>query len=71
MEKIGKAYDDKIQKDSDGKWSWSQFWTAMEAKAINLVGKYLDQKQKTYRKHQRDNNSNGKTTRVNQKNTGS
>ena len=46
MLKIEKAYDDKMEKDVDGKWSWSQFWTAMEQKAINLVGKYLDAEMK-------------------------
>ena len=72
VEKIGKAYNDKIQKDD--KWSLSQFWNAMETKATTLVQKYLDremQRQKAYRKHQRDNNNNGKTNRIGQNNTAS
>lgn len=72
MEKIEKAYDDRMEKHRDSKLTWRIFWNVVEPKAINLVAKYFDREmkiQENYRKRQRDKNKNGKNNTINQNNT--
>ena len=73
VEKIGKAYDEKVRNDGDGKWSWSQFWKSMESKAATLVRKYLEREKdrQQAKRNARDNNNNNGKTIIGQNNTAS